>query len=410
MSEPKYRYRIPPCPEYDLPGMESWLEDMAAKGLHIAPDGFFAGFATFEEGPPRQERFRLEATPTNGGILSEQYGPEQRAVDLNADLGWTYRARRGQFHIYSTSDPQAPELNTDPQVQAMTMKALGKYLRGRLWNTCFWCLLYIGLRCYDMLLSLAVAMGAIPALMLFSLFAGMVVHDGIIVYRVSRLRKQLQTGIPLPHRRDYRKNRNFYWAGKILRIVLYLVALWSIVSFSAESILEERAIPLEDYDRPLPFATAEDFYPEAEMELREFYFENQVFVWDTLLTPENYDYAAYSQVVTAGDAFDISLDVQYHNARWEWVARRLARELVSQDGGNAIDQFFDGRFGRHPVYPEVLELEGVDYAVYYRKFGTHRTFVIQRGTTVIDVTYAELTPDHPKTPEEIATIILEHLD
>ena len=47
MAETKYRYRIPPCPAYDIPGMESWLEDLAAKGLHLSKDGFFGILTSF---------------------------------------------------------------------------------------------------------------------------------------------------------------------------------------------------------------------------------------------------------------------------------------------------------------------------------------------------------------------------
>ena len=36
MAENKYRNRIPPCPAYDIPGMETRLEDLAAKGLHLS--------------------------------------------------------------------------------------------------------------------------------------------------------------------------------------------------------------------------------------------------------------------------------------------------------------------------------------------------------------------------------------
>lgn len=79
MAEPKYRNRIPPCPAYDIPAMESWLEDMAAKGLHLSKDGFFGPTVSFEEGPPRRERFRLEPTDTKSGLFSNEYEPEVEA-------------------------------------------------------------------------------------------------------------------------------------------------------------------------------------------------------------------------------------------------------------------------------------------------------------------------------------------
>ena len=148
MAEPRYRYRIPPCPAYDIPAMESWLEDMAAEGLHLSKDGFFGLFTTFEEGPPKKERFRLEPTDPRNGLFSEEYDPEDEAVQMLPQMGWTYRARRGQLYIYSTDDPTAPELHTDPQVQALTMAALTKYLwkslRSTLLLTALYILLYFG--------------------------------------------------------------------------------------------------------------------------------------------------------------------------------------------------------------------------------------------------------------------------
>ena len=60
--EPTYRHRLPPCPFYDMAGVECWLEEMAQKGLHlVGPSGFFAGLGTFTDGEPTAVRYRLEA-------------------------------------------------------------------------------------------------------------------------------------------------------------------------------------------------------------------------------------------------------------------------------------------------------------------------------------------------------------
>lgn len=116
MSYKKYAYRIPPCSKYDIAGMESWLEDMAAKGLFLDRDGLFLGFATFVQDAPERLRFRLEATDTTGGLFSPTHDPEDEVIELHQLMGWRYRGRWGQFHIYVTGDPDAPELHTDPRV------------------------------------------------------------------------------------------------------------------------------------------------------------------------------------------------------------------------------------------------------------------------------------------------------
>ena len=166
-----YRYRIPPCSEYNVPAMERWLEDMAAKGLHLSADGFFGLAATFEEGPPKRERFRLEPTTTKGGILSNEYAPEEDIQAFAAQMGWTYRARRGQFHIWSCDDPHAPELHTDPQIQAMSVAALGKHLRKRLSGNLFIAAMYLFVLYGDIILTAAIGYGSwwvVTALGLFT--------------------------------------------------------------------------------------------------------------------------------------------------------------------------------------------------------------------------------------------------
>ena len=40
--------RLIPCADYDIEGLQSYFEEMAAKGLHLKKDGIFAHFAAFE--------------------------------------------------------------------------------------------------------------------------------------------------------------------------------------------------------------------------------------------------------------------------------------------------------------------------------------------------------------------------
>ena len=46
-EERKRAYRLAPCPAYDIEGTESWLEDMAEKGLVLSGDGFLPGWRVF---------------------------------------------------------------------------------------------------------------------------------------------------------------------------------------------------------------------------------------------------------------------------------------------------------------------------------------------------------------------------
>lgn len=144
-STPEYIYRIPPCGKYDIAGMESWLEDMAEKGYFLDRDGVFLGIAIFRLEPAKTARYRLEATATKGGIFSSQTDPEEEAVAFHQDMGWDYCGRWGQFWVYRCDDPLAPELHTDPRVQALSFRGLTRLQRQNFLGTL--CYLLFNLFC-----------------------------------------------------------------------------------------------------------------------------------------------------------------------------------------------------------------------------------------------------------------------
>lgn len=128
-------YRLPPCPAYDIEGTESWLSDLAEEGLFLEKDGFLFGFASFRRGEGKQRRYRLEAAPQPTGLFSDQDRPDEEAEELSRLAGWEYIASRGDFYIFATDDPQAAELNTDPQVQALALENVRRRQRQTLFPT-----------------------------------------------------------------------------------------------------------------------------------------------------------------------------------------------------------------------------------------------------------------------------------
>ncbi len=407
MAEPKYRYRLPPCPAYDIPAMESWLEDMAAKGLHLSADGFFMGFATFEEGPPRRERFRLEPTPTQKGLFSEEYDPELDAIEIHRQMGWVYRARRDQFHIYSAADPDAPELNTDPQVQAITMEALTKYLRKSLTNTLilavFYALLYFG----DALISGSIYLGTWRV----ALLAGLLLWDLGPQIRalavLTRCRKQLQNGQPLPHRSDYRQQNIRYLISNGARKVLWVFLAVSLTAYLLPIMTDEPYVPLED--QQFPFTTLEDLYPGAEVDRQNGILVSEVYAWSDLLAPECYDFTEYAEITRDGQSFDCYLTVTYHRTRWEWTARMLAREFASQSGANLPEQLLDRLFGNGPTVLTELALPDADYCAYYYKNLPDPYLILQHNDVVLRVRYGALGKAPRFEPEELARIVLSQI-
>ena len=142
-EEKRYAYRLPPCPPYDVEGIESWLSAMAAKGLVLTKDGRFMGLGIFEKTAPCALRYRLEASPKQIAALDTP-APEEEAEDLYAAYGWEYMGAWGQFFVYCTTSEDAREPNTDPKVQAIALRQLRKRELSHLFAMVFyWVILFL---------------------------------------------------------------------------------------------------------------------------------------------------------------------------------------------------------------------------------------------------------------------------
>ena len=407
MAEPKYRYRIPPCPAYDIPAMESWLEDMAARGLHLIPDGFFGLCATFEEGAPKRERFRLEPTATRGGLFSNDYDPKDEAVQLLRQMGWTYRARRGQFHIYSSDDPNAPELNTDPQVQAVTMEALTnhlwKILRNTLILSVFWLLFYFG----SDLVTLTVGLGTWRVGLLLGLLLWDLGRRITELVTLHRYRRQLQDGQPLPHHSKGSGKR--YLISGAVRRVLWVAVIAALIGHLASIMTDEVYVSLNAHAELLPFPTLQELYPGAETQRVDRILENQIYAWSDPLSPENYDFSEYAELTLDGKTVDCYLTVQYHRTRWEWVARAMAKEYASQAAPNPADQLGVRFLGRESLFLTEQSIPGADYCAWYHRSLPEPYLILQKDNVVLKVRLACFSEADEPEPEELAQTILSQI-
>ena len=107
-----------PCSLYDIQGLQSWLDEMALNGLFFHHLSHFNDQAYFETGEPRPVRYRLDPTKMTSRRDMER---EERY----AQMGWRYVSRiSNRFYIFSSDDPEAPELYNDSQSLAIAMENL----------------------------------------------------------------------------------------------------------------------------------------------------------------------------------------------------------------------------------------------------------------------------------------------
>lgn len=393
---PRHAYRLPPCPDYDVEGTQSWLTDLAAQGLHLARDGLFLGIACFEKGEPQSVRYRLEAAEKTTSMWAEDGGlPENAAVELSRELGWEYVANRGQFYIYRSAAPGVRELNTDPAVQALALDVVCKRQRRRFVNVLadilFWLLLYplLQLRGAFFLLMLAVRtwfflFGA--ALLLWELGRNMVQ-----LLHLSKLKHQLQSAGSIDHAKDWKSKAAAHHLKNALRrglIVLWLLLLllrWN------DDALDKNKRPLADCAVDPPFATLADLAGEGgSYELQSYGFSNTVEVWSDLLAPVNCDWNETADV-TLPDGRRISggLRVYYHETRSPALARAIAEEYVRKDRYDHVFSLL--RESRYE--PLALGSVEADFAAAYTGSLHFPTLVLQTGNKLLRAEWYQVSED-----------------
>lgn len=118
----KYVRKLVPVPSYDIPGMESWLEEQAAQGLYLKRYG--PRLCTFTRDVPRTLRCRLDYCNTD-----RNPDPIPGLIALYRELGWDYVCRVGSLFLFCTQDPHAPEPHTDPQTHSQLLRQLEGHLK-----------------------------------------------------------------------------------------------------------------------------------------------------------------------------------------------------------------------------------------------------------------------------------------
>lgn len=376
--ERKRLYRLPPCPDYDVEGTESWLEDMAREGWLLAQDGIFLGIASFERAGPQALRYRLAAAKEPTGIFSDSMGyPDREEQDLSAQLGWQYVGTRGDFYIYRSADPAARELDTDPAVQALALEAVRKRQKNRLITSFFWLILYPLAHMRGMVALPLVEIGA-PYLMLWALAFWALAKSMAEYFHLRRLKRLLSAGESLTHRADWQRRQKGRRALGALNLALWVLTLTLL--FRAWDHYENSTIPIADYPGTPPFATMADFAGAGAVYRRDTMPDySGVVEWSGFAAPENIKWAQHDSFTRPdGSTFDGGYYVNYHRLSGEALAKRVAEEYARKDRWDygCMDHF------REVELPDDLP---VDEARAY--LALWPTVVLRKGNVVV---HAEL--------------------
>ena len=376
-EEKKIYYRLIPCPSYDVEGMESWLEDMAEQGLFLTGDGFFCGFGFFHKEEPKKAKYRLQVSELDAGVLSDNDEPEKEQQEISEALGWQFVARRGEFFIYRSMEENVRELNTDPEVQALSMKMVQKRQYNSLFNCLLWLIVY----------PLLKKNGAVIAPMLymktwfyfFSILLVLWFFLGSVrkLVHYTKIRRKLKNGEQLNREKNWKKWAWLYPTKIVLLIVLCCTWGCIVLGNIHRTVLFEDEIPLEEYTKNPPFATMADMAPGKPYEIEDMGYVNTVTEWSDFLAPVNFIWEEYATVQVTEDREISGLwDINYHELRWEWMAKLLAKDYMRMDQERDFEFLYE------------MDL-GIDYAVAYMDDIHMEKVILRQGNKVLQGTFHE---------------------
>ncbi len=374
-KEPKLVHRLIPCPQYDVSGMECWLSDMAMQGYQLQKDGFFAGVATFEKTTPQTVVYQLQPAEKSTSMWADNNGdPDEEVVELSREYGWEYVAKRGEFHIYRTSNLNARDFHTDPDVQALAMNAMRKRQRDNIFSGVFWGLFYPWLLFRGRIMLSVVHVGTIPMLLVMLACLWMSIHSIVGAIKLIRLRKKILNGEETGSGDNWKKKSLGFHANNIIRRCLYIVAILLFLKLMGDQIIYEEYIPLTEYTKDMPFATMEDFLPGGERKLMNIKVGNlnTVQEWYDLLSPVNFEWDEAGEVLHPdGRILSGGLEVIYHETKAPWIAKCLAREYLLK-----------GREGKEFELLE-LEVEELDQVIAFDTKLRYPTVILRKGSNIL---------------------------
>ena len=391
----QFTYRIPPCPWYDIKSMELWLEEMASGGLFLGREGIVPGLVAFEKGSPKTVRYRLIASThpyRSGRAFRYAPVPNEKTQAFYREFGWEYIATRRDFHIYVCDDPTAPEMDTDPRVQALAFDRAAK--RQVLDIVCYVtiALMYLAMFVWD---GYEFLLGSRHSLRLSGLWlAGMwlllLIPAAGGFRQLRRQQKLLEAGSGLPEKRTSAPLYFLTLAGKA---VLILSLVCSLFLTSPLVYRQEEWVPLTGYTEEIPLATMEDLLPEAQLR-EDTAWPNHIlrttnFFADTWQRNQQLHITLPDGTETSG-----TLRVTRRETNSPSSARRQARAAFSKGE----------RRGQNPTS---LSIDGTDLAFYFPD-RAYDCVVLQRDNTVLTVEFHIYSGD-PLTPEQIARVMAKDL-
>ena len=252
--------------------------------------------------------------------------PENKAsaIELAHEMGWEYVTERREFLIYRCGDETLPELNTDPAVQALSLKCIQSTLSNRIFLT-FW---------YFFLYPVMTFALRFPAVLLSVLTAGTLRICGLLFLtiaqltgavrdwrRLRKLRNHLQAGGRIEHTQENPGWTKRSVAEKIASPILTALWIALLLSFVVKTGNPARSTQADLSASPIPAASSFLTLPQEDADDR-----------DELTLLARRDVLVQDNIYTLEERLGFfRYDAEYYDMRAPWLAKWLADDFARYD-------------------------------------------------------------------------------
>lgn len=377
-----YTRRIIPANLQDIPAIETWLADLAGKGLFLVSSGSYS--AKFERAEPAKATYRLEPTAN----ILVRTDPDNKRAMFYKEFGWEYVCTFGNyFHVYRSMQEDPPEIHTDPKELS---NAFRRIVCAQAFSVlfCFGLLLYF---CHSGVLSLtSLIKQGFPLLLAFIVLTASSIADTLHFFRLYRIYRGLKSGTPLEHSSDYRNRLPLRYLQRIVPAVSFAIILFIIYGMG---ILGNRG-EWQEIPEAFPIVSLMEMEQEGSGKALSLHGHAGIARFrHTFLAPEQYilrQDANISGRRWAGDGspYDPSLVVEIYCLRFPALAEPFLQSLTRDST-------------RHDTWEtEVLEGFGAEKAyLCTNKENPWRQAFFRTGDTVISVDYRGDADIRPFLPE-----------
>ena len=382
-------YKLTPVSDYDIQGLESWLQDMALRGLYLKK--YRPLFCTFTPGPARKTRYRIEPyrrfldddLPADMLELYEEYGWEC-VGDVNREM-----------LIFSTQDENAPELHTDPAIQGERWKKLYKKARTGVIVTPLLTLLVIlcvGVQLFDHGTPITNLITTVSLPLVLLCICLLVSLPSVFAKKreLGLLLRQLEEGVPLEHRAPYPKHNLLSPAYFIALTVLWVALILGQYILPLTGGKMQRLSDLQDFpllslsevegENFVPYTTASEGYVDYANFARQ---EHYLLCWNS--------WEAVQTGAWADEELWNRMKITWYDlpAPLTFLAQPMAREQLERSMALDEDIWWrvdssEGGTWRVTQYPDA----GADYLALARRENTSfQTAAAAFGSKVVLVQY-----------------------